>query len=396
LIVWVIAGMLGVATGLRVGWALVNKQSVVSAAMMLALGSLGFLAALNWQPLTLLVDTLVRWPNVSMAVSQVALTLCAAASCVMITTAASGKKPAVNRRLALANYAIATVIAAVSVALFIVDGRQPEMAPQEYLRRNLNQHTSLPWLLPLLYILLALTVVLWAGMRYSNTSRRGRALFVFSVGIGLLVLTVGFFLLRAIGSTQFVNVGSANTLLACAMLIVATGSLLPSIEDWFGARREMRIIQPLLRELCLRQPEVGVGVRPTGPLAFQVAEQMSLISDGLFLEATQAHAAARAGTPSAAHQKTPTVGPREQARRVANWIYDGRQDDACEDDARQDDKTAHFPGLAWLRQPEGYSDREWILEISRQYHDLTVSGRGASSTPNTPNSTSRRTDARSA
>ena len=42
MIVWVIAGMLGVATGLRVGWAVVNKQSVVSAAMMLALGSLAF------------------------------------------------------------------------------------------------------------------------------------------------------------------------------------------------------------------------------------------------------------------------------------------------------------------------------------------------------------------
>ena len=52
MIVWVIAGLLGVATGLRVGWALVNKQSVVSAAMMLALGSLAFVAALNWQPLT--------------------------------------------------------------------------------------------------------------------------------------------------------------------------------------------------------------------------------------------------------------------------------------------------------------------------------------------------------
>ena len=40
----------------------------------------------------------------------------------------------------------------------------------------------------------------------------------------------------------------------------------------------MRTIQPLLRELCLRQPELGVGVRPRGPLGFQVAEQMSLIS----------------------------------------------------------------------------------------------------------------------
>ena len=73
MIVWVIAGLLGLATGLRIGWALVNKQSLVSAAMILALGSLGFVAALNWQPLTLLIDTMLHWPNVSTVLSQVAL-----------------------------------------------------------------------------------------------------------------------------------------------------------------------------------------------------------------------------------------------------------------------------------------------------------------------------------
>ena len=57
MIIWVIAGLLGLATGLRIGWALVNKQSLVSTAMILALGSLGLVAALNWQPLTLLIDT---------------------------------------------------------------------------------------------------------------------------------------------------------------------------------------------------------------------------------------------------------------------------------------------------------------------------------------------------
>ena len=46
--VWVIAGLLGMATGVRIGWALVNKQSLVSAAMIIALGSLGLVAALNW------------------------------------------------------------------------------------------------------------------------------------------------------------------------------------------------------------------------------------------------------------------------------------------------------------------------------------------------------------
>ena len=76
------------------------------------------------------------------------------------------------------------------------------------------------------------------------------------------------------------------------MLVVAAGSLLPSIEDWFGARRELRVIQPLLTELGRRHPDVGIGVRPRGPLVFRVAERMSLISDALFLEATAADARA--------------------------------------------------------------------------------------------------------
>ena len=148
--------------------------------------------------------------------------------------------------------------------------------------------TSLPWLLPLLYVLLALTLVSWAGMRYSNRSRRGRALFVFTVGIVLIVLASVFFLLRAVGTPGLVGVGAAATLLGCAMLVVAAGSLLPSVEDWFGARRELRVIQPLLTELGRRHPDVGIGERPRGPLVFRVAERMSLISDALFLEATAA------------------------------------------------------------------------------------------------------------
>ena len=130
-------------------------------------------------------------------------------------------------------------------------------------------------------------------MRHSNRTRRGRALFVFTVGIVLIVLASAFFLLRAVGTTEFVGVGAAATLLGCAMLVVAAGSLLPSVEDWFGARRELRTIQPLLDELGQRHPDVGIGVRPRGPLVFRVAERMSLISDALFLEATAADAALR-------------------------------------------------------------------------------------------------------
>ena len=385
MIIWVIAGLLGLATGLRIGWALVNKQSLVSTAMILALGSLGLVAALNWQPLTLMLDTLLRWNNVSMGLSQVALIACAAGSCVMITTVSSERRPATIRKVAIAQYSVAAIIAVASLVIFFAAGQQNEMSPEEYLKRNLGSSDGrLPWLLPLLYVLLALTLVSWAGMRHSNRSRRGRALFVFTVGIVLIVLASAFFLLRAAGNTQLVGVGAAATLLGCAMLIVAAGSLLPSVEDWFGARHELRIIQPLLTELGRRHPDVGIGVRPRGPLVFRVAERMSLISDALFLEATAADAARKrpvdatcarptrepGETDDVSELESPPVPPQEQARTIAQWVYAGRE-------GAPKHTNAAFPGLAWLRQPTSYSDREWILEIAQQYRLLALSKSGS-------------------
>jgi len=319
-----------------------------------------------------------------MGLSQVALIACAAGSCVMITTVASERTPVTIRKVAIAQYSVAAIIAVASLVIFFAAGQQNEMSPEEYLKRNLGSSDGrLSWLLPLLYVLLALSLVSWAGMRHSNRSRRGRALFVFTVGIVLIVLASAFFLLRAAGNTQLVSVGAAATLLGCAMLVVAAGSLLPSVEDWFGARHELRTIQPLLTELGRRHPDVGIGVRPRGPLVFRVAERMSLISDALFLEATAADAARKrpvdatgarptrepGETDDVSELESPPVPPQEQARTIAQWIYAGRE-------GAPKDTNAEFPGLAWLRQPTSYSDREWILEIAQQYRLLTLSKSG--------------------
>ncbi len=392
MIIWVIAGLLGLATGLRIGWALVNKQSLVSTAMILALGSLGLVAALNWQPLTLLLDQLLRWPNIAMGLSQVALVACAAGSCVMITTVSSPRKPATLRRIAMWQYGVAVVIAIATLVTFFTAGKQPPMAPGRVpqARRSAPAGQRSRGCCRCCTCCWRLTLVSWAGMRHSNRTRRGRALFVFTVGIVLIVLATAFFFLRAVGTTQFVGVGAAATLLGCAMLVVAAGSLLPSVEDWFGARRELRIIAPLLDELGRRHPDVGIGVRPRGPLVFRVAERMSLISDALFLEATTADSALRhrvdasgASGASGEHDlenltdltdvDSPQVQPEEQAHAIAEWIHAGRG----ETDAEV--KRALFPGLGWLRQPTSYSDREWILAIAKQYRQLDRAGVTATS-----------------
>jgi hypothetical protein len=108
---------------------------------------------------------------------------------------------------------------------------------------------------------------------------------------------------------------------------------------------------------------------------------MSLISDALFLEATSADAARKhpvGARPSreldeeddASELESPSVPPEKQARTIAQWIYDGRED-------APDDADATFPGLGWLRQPTSYSDREWILEIAQQYRQLAISKSGS-------------------
>ena len=269
MIIWVIAGLLGLATGLRIGWALVNKQSLVSTAMILALGSLGLVAALNWQPLTLLIDTLLHWPNMSMGLSPGrADRLRRGQLRDDHDRRRRSRKPATIRRIAIAQYSVAAVIAVVRLVTFFAAGQQPEMAPEEYLKRNLGSgDTSLPWLLPLLYVLLALTLVSWAGMRHSNRSRRGRALFVFTIGIVLIVLAQR--LLPAAGGRQHPvrRGGRGGHAAGLRDAGGGRGSLLPSVEDWFGARRELRTIQPLLdraRQAPSRRRDRGAPARAVG------------------------------------------------------------------------------------------------------------------------------------
>jgi hypothetical protein len=134
-------------------------------ALTLTMGSLGLVAALNWQPLALLVDTVMHWPNIAMALIQVALITCTAGICVLMTSVAAGHKSAVFQHHAIAQYSIAATVAAASIARFFVAGRRLEMPPAQYLQENLASS----WLLPLLlYAPLALTAVSWTAVRHST------------------------------------------------------------------------------------------------------------------------------------------------------------------------------------------------------------------------------------
>ncbi len=134
------------------------------AALTLTLGSLGIAAALTWQQLALLVDTVLRWPNIAMALIQVALITCTAGICVLMTAAVSRHNPAVVQRYVVAQYSVAATVAAASMAMFLVAGRRLEMPPALYLQENVASS----WLLPfVLYVPLALTLVSWTAIGHT-------------------------------------------------------------------------------------------------------------------------------------------------------------------------------------------------------------------------------------
>ena len=136
------------------------------AALTLASGSLLAAAALSWQPLALLVDTLMHWPNIAIGLfSPLALVAGVALGCVMITSVVSGRDSAATQRFTIAQFVLAAVIAAVSLMMFFGAGPRREMSPQEYLTENLATSWSLPLLL---YVPLALSLVSLAAMRYSS------------------------------------------------------------------------------------------------------------------------------------------------------------------------------------------------------------------------------------
>ncbi len=102
-------------------------------------------AALNWQPLTLLLDTLLHWPNISMALSQVALVALRGRQLRDdhdgLVARVSPPSFAASRCGSTASQSSSPSRAMVA---FFAAGQQPEMSPEEYLRTQprLRRHRT--------------------------------------------------------------------------------------------------------------------------------------------------------------------------------------------------------------------------------------------------------------
>ncbi len=273
--------------------------------MILALGSLGIVAALNWQPLTL-VDRRPRCGGrtCAVALSQVALIGCAAGSCVMITTVASSRKPAVIRRIAIGQYVVACAIAVATLVAFFRAEQMPEMAPEEYLRRNLAPAGPRPGCC-------RCSTCCWR-----SPSSRGPGCVIPTAPGGAVrcsssasewcswCCASAFFLLRAVGNTDVLAASvRRRRCWAARCWWWRADRCCPASEDWFGARRELRTIQPLLAELDTRHPDVGYrGASPRPAVVPGRRADVPHLRISLYLEAIAAERVARAPHGKTRHQ----------------------------------------------------------------------------------------------
>ncbi|MGL4305252.1 MAG: hypothetical protein ACRCSF_03780 [Mycobacteriaceae bacterium] len=407
MIQWVVAGLLGMATGLRIGWVLFHKRSAVSMGMIVALGSLAVVASLSWEPLAVLVDEALGWPNLSFALSQVGMVGSAVGSCVMITSMSASRTSLQNNHFARIQYAIAGGVSALALGIFFARGELPARYPDDFINEFGQQRGIIEsWLLPTVYTVFVMLVVIWSGFRYITRTQRGRGLVLFTVGISLIVVTSLLYVFGGLfkSGPRDPALGVAGIFTIAAFAAVAAGSLLPTFENWLVARKELHVLKPLWREMKSRHPDLAIGTRKHGPAAFQVADRMAYISDALFTEAKSREmlyeALAEAGASEVVTAASDDIAkdrveesnkyfalePVGRARLIAQWVASeatfrkagpqharklpkasGGQAETEKNLGSVDAIASGFPSSEWLHQPEDYSDREWILCIASEY-----------------------------
>ncbi|MVU79310.1 hypothetical protein GPX89_18950 [Nocardia sp. ET3-3] len=197
-------------------------------------------------------------------------------------------------------------------------------------------------------VLLECVFIVITGVRNLDWTTLGRGIALYTTGTFVVGVLAALSIRRLVRDEPMPKAGDEGwfwPIWQIAAMLIAIGAVWIVIELWWRARVLLKQIRTLHRVLIARFPEVVAHEQTGSGTQLKASDQVAQIMDALYLQSGGGVELIAAGAP-------PTSVP-ERARRVAEWarnpfgevVIDGR----------------------WISPPAGVSPRGWVQAIARAY-----------------------------
>ncbi|MFE3105789.1 hypothetical protein ACFROC_02705 [Nocardia tengchongensis] len=323
---WLIAMLVWMASGARVGRVLVKPATTARVAIVIAVAAVALAATVGVPEIGLAVDHLIPDGVHGMWLGDRVVT----AAWIMFATAtsvvASAAWPVVSRRNLR------------QIAMMIYSGGAIAMI------LTLAWSVTFGWAI----VLLECVFIVITGVRNLDWTTLGRGIALYTTGTAVVGLLAALSIRRAVRDEPMPKPGDEGwfwPVWQIAALLIAIGAVWIVIELWWRARVLLKQIRTLHRVLIARFPEVVAHEQTGTGTQLKASDQVAQIMDALYLQSGGGVELTAAGSPP--------VSVSERAGRVAEWarnpfgevVIDGR----------------------WISPPAGVSPRGWVQAIARAY-----------------------------
>ncbi|ATL65409.1 hypothetical protein [Nocardia terpenica] len=334
---WLVALLIWMAAGARVGRVLVKPATTARVAIVVAVAAVACTATVAVPEIGLALDHAAPGGIRGQALADRVVAAAWLLFVVATSVVAAAAWPVVSRRnlrqIALTIYAGGLIAIAATLAWSLMLG----------------------WVITLLgCVFIALT-----GLRNLDWTTLGRGIALYTSGtvlVGVLAVLSIRRLALAAAPARPNEPGWFWPAWQVASLLIAIGAVWIVIELWARARLLLRQIRLLHRTMTKRFPEVVAHDQTGSTTQLKASDQVAQIMDALYLQSGGGVELAAAGAPPG------SVAAR--ADRVALWAHNPLGEVVI--DAR------------WIAPPEGLSPRGWVQAIARAF-DATAEQRPAAS-----------------
>lgn len=325
---WLIALVVWISAGARIGRVLVRPATTVRMAIVVAVAAVAAASTTAIPDIAQAIDSAAQLKVYDPRLSDAQAVAC----WVIYTTATSivafAAWPIASRRnlwhVAVGIYLVGIVFAVLSLTL----------------------SPTLGWLV----VAIGSVFIAVTGLRNLNWSPLGRGIAIYTTG-AVIIAILSIFQARRVIIDDSVAARHPEPAWAwsLAAMLTAVGAVSILIEVWFRSRLLMRRLRPLHRVLIDRFPEVVVDDDKRTTTVLRASDHVAQIMDALYLQA--------GGGAGIAVATAPPTSAGDRAAVVAQW-------------ARHPESGLLDP--RWIAPPEGTSTRRWVSAIAQAF--VTSSG----------------------